>query len=111
MPISRCWLWQGGTLALYAGTVGLAARGVDLRRRGVLLPALALPAVAINAPLALQGQRSWKAGVARAYCVRCADPMALLNNAVIAALMSPPVLTWKKRPGEAHDCKAVGTCG
>ena len=42
-------LWQGGTLALYAGTVGLAVRGAGLRGRDVVIAALAFPAVAINA--------------------------------------------------------------
>ncbi len=49
-------LWQGGTLALYAGTVGLAARGAGLRRRDMQLAALAFPAVAINA---LHGQNGF----------------------------------------------------
>ncbi len=49
-------LWQGGTLALYAGTVSVAARGAGLRRRDVTLAALAFPAVAINA---LHGQNGF----------------------------------------------------
>lgn len=49
-------LWQAGTLALYAGTVSLAARGAGLRHRDVMLAALAFPAVAINA---LHGQNGF----------------------------------------------------
>ena len=49
-------LWQGGTLALYAGTVRLAVRGAGLPGRGVILAALAFPAVAINA---LHGQNGF----------------------------------------------------
>lgn len=49
-------LWQGGTLALYAGSVGLAVRDAGLRRRDVMLAALAFPAVAVNA---LHGQNGF----------------------------------------------------
>jgi hypothetical protein len=46
----------------------------------------------------------WNIPKPASHCVRCAVAMAVLNSCVIAAVMSPFVVTEKNNPGDAQLC-------
>jgi hypothetical protein len=46
----------------------------------------------------------WNIPKPASHCVRCAVAMAVLNSCVIAAVISPFVVTEKNNPGDAQLC-------